>query len=158
MTSTRASDELIPPQRSVDRVRVIRRSMRCFVLGLIGLVPLFGAAFACQALRLRRNVSLDLKDDWTPPPVYCYWLIGATAMMAGDALIGWAGDCAIGLALVALQSYHCWRTFRNRVELIWNPAERQLFLGVICAYAGLGLGLWMVVVLGLQIRRAIGSI
>jgi hypothetical protein len=141
--------------RSLDMVRVIRRSLRCLLFGWIGLVPLFGIGFACQAMRLRRRVSADLGDDWTPPPVYCYWLLGAVGMVAVTSWIGLWGDLALCGALLGLQSWHCWRRHANRPQNVWNPADRELFLGTLFAYAGLGLSLWTVVVLVLVVVQIV---
>jgi hypothetical protein len=156
MTNARVTHELTRSPGSIDMVRVIRRSMRCFVFGVIGLVPLFGAGFACQALRLRHRVSADVQDGWTPPPLYCYWLLGGLAMMAGNSLWSVPGDVTVCVALLSVQSWHCWRSFQRRSETIWNPADHELFWGALFAYAGLGLTLWTVVVLVLQVIKMVG--
>lgn len=139
-------------------VRVIRRSMRCLLFGWIGLVPLFGIGFACQAVRLRRRVSADLGDGWDPPPVYCYWLLGAAGMVAVTSWIGFWGDLALGGALLGLQSWHCWRRYARHPQKVWNPGDRELFLGTLFAYAGLGLSLWMVVVLVLVVVHFVAPV
>ena len=158
MTKPRVTNELIGSPRSVDMVRVIRRSMRCFLFGVIGLVPLLGAGFAYQALRLRRSLSTDLEDGWAPPPVIVFWLMGIAAMIASRSLLGLGGDLAICVAILGLQSWLCWHRFQNRREKVWNPGGRQLLLGVLSAYAGLGLSLWIVVVLVLQVLKMLDPV
>ncbi len=156
MTSPGESSEagrLAP--RSIDRVRVIRRSMRCQVFGLIGLLPLFGAGFAYQALRLKGSVSAEVGDDWRSPPVYCYWLVGALAMLAVNRAFDLAGDVALCVVLLALQAWHVWRRFQRRRAGAWNPGDREVFLGVLFAYTGLGFSLWAVVVVVLQVLQAL---
>jgi hypothetical protein len=158
MTKPQVTNELIGSPRSVDMVRVIRRSMRCFLFGVVGLVPLIGAGFAYQALRLRRSLSADLEDGWTPPPVIVFWLMGIAAMLVARSWLGLAGDLAICVAILGLQSWLCWRSFQNRHEKVWNPGGRQLFLGVLSAYAGLGVSLWIVVVLVLQVLQVLDPV
>ena len=58
----------LPAPVSVDRVRLIRRSIRCFVFGLMGAVPLLGLGMACLALLLGRclvpeNRTADFKKS-----------------------------------------------------------------------------------------------
>jgi hypothetical protein len=156
MTNARVTDTLMRSPGAVDMVRVIRRSMRCFTFGVLGLVPLFGTGFACQALRLRRSVSEDLQDGWKPPPVYGYWLLGALALMAGNSFWSLPGDLTACIAVLGLQSWHCWRSFLRRAGTAWNPADHELFWGTLFAYAGLGLTLWSVVVLVLQVIKVAG--
>ena len=57
--------EVQPP--SVDRVRLIRRGMRCFVFGAIGLIPILGSGLAIQALRLRAGIKAGLGEGRTFP-------------------------------------------------------------------------------------------
>jgi hypothetical protein len=137
-------------------VRVIRRSMRCLAFGLIGLVPLVGTGFACQALRLGRAISLDFEDGWRPPPVYGYWLVGTMALVVADAALGLLGDLAVCSLLLGLQSWHCWRRSGGQGGRVWNPGHRELRWGVIFARAGLGLSLWTIVVLVLRVSKALG--
>ena len=149
-------DRSSPPPASIDMVRVIRRSIRCFVFGVIGLVPLFGAGFAYQALRLRRAVSLDLEDGWKPPPVYLYWLLGTVALLAADAGIGVPGDVVVCVVILGIQSWQCYRCFDRASTPVWNPGQRELLWGVLLAQVGLALTLWTIVVLVLRVSKAIG--
>jgi hypothetical protein len=144
--------------RSIDMVRLIRRSMRCFIFGLLGLIPFFGVGFAYQALRLRRAISADIGDAWDPPPVYCYWVIGLVAVIAAWSWITVTVAMLVFLAVVALQTWHCWRSFRAAPEAIWNPGRQQLFWGVIFAYAGLGLSLWALVLTVLLVAQSVQAV
>jgi len=142
--------------RSVDLVRVIRRSMRCSVFGLLGLAPfLLGTGFAYQAIRLGRAVNEDLQRPWDPPPVYLYWLAGTIAAALADRFTGVRGDVALCFALLALQTWHCWRSFNPAEDAPWNPGEGHLLCGLICAYAGLSVSVWTVVILVLTILKNI---
>jgi hypothetical protein len=140
--------------RSVDKIGLIRRSLRCWRFGLVGLLPLAGTGFAWQALRIRRRVSADLEENWKPPPVYIYWLVGTAATLPVDANLDIGGDLLLLMVLLAVQSWHCWRSFPRLAEPIWNPAGRHLTAGTLCAYLGLGLSLWTVVVSVLAILKA----
>ena len=58
------------PRCAADEIELIARSLRCFVRGLVGLLPLVGLPFAAAALagyfRLRRHRGFD----WNPAQDY----------------------------------------------------------------------------------------
>ena len=60
-----------PP--SMDRIEVIQRSLRCFTLGLIGILPLLGVPFALLALDNFRQVKRGLGTQWNPARTYLRW-------------------------------------------------------------------------------------
>ena len=65
-----------PPNRpSVDRVRMIRRSIRCFVFGAVGAVPLFGLGTAFLALRLQRELARE-----SGVPARAPWMDGSSVI------------------------------------------------------------------------------
>ncbi len=135
---------------SIDMVRLIRRSMRCFIFGLLGIVPLFGAGFAWQALRLQGAITRELEEAWTLPPVYCYWLLGVVGLAGADRWGGGAADLAFCFVLLIVQSWHIWRSFVSRRESVWNPGGPQLLWGTVLANAGVSLSVWVVVILVLR--------
>ena len=91
-----------PP--SVDRVRLIRRGMRCFVFGSIGLIPILGSGLAIQAIRLRDDIKAELGERPDLPPVYVYWLGGLILLWALDGRWGISGDLATCVVLLAAQT------------------------------------------------------
>jgi ABC-type phosphate transport system permease subunit len=57
----------------MDKIEVIQRSLRCFTLGLIGIVPLLGVPFALLALDDFRQVRRGLGTQWNPARSYLKW-------------------------------------------------------------------------------------
>jgi hypothetical protein len=64
-----------PPSSSapMDRVGVIQRSLRCFTLGLIGLLPGLGIPFAIVALAIHFQVRREIGSNWNPAQQYLTW-------------------------------------------------------------------------------------
>jgi hypothetical protein len=83
----------------VNKVLVIQRSLHCFVLGLISLVPLLGLPLAIRALQLYWQVKADVGQDWNPADVYCLWggrlafwgCVLAVLTCFGIAILVWLG-------------------------------------------------------------------
>jgi hypothetical protein len=71
-----------------ERIRAIEGSLRCFTLGLLGLVPVLGLPAAFIALYLHGKVTNDAGEGWNPASTYANW---------GCAL-GWIG-VAVTVAL-----------------------------------------------------------
>ncbi len=135
--------------RSVDMARVIRQSIRCFVFGVLGAVPIIGIGLALQALRLHRKVFGELEESWKPPPLYWYWFIGLLYLWVYQELFGATGALSIVFIIAGLQTYHLWRSYPP--EPRWNPGERHLFWGVALAYLGCFGSLTVVAVVALWI-------
>jgi len=57
----------------MDKIEVIQRSLRCFTLGLIGILPLLGVPFALFALDNFRQVRRGLGTQWNPARTYLRW-------------------------------------------------------------------------------------
>ena len=123
--------------RSVDMVRVIRRSMRCFVFGCIGFIPILGLGLAAQAMYLLRSVFAELNHPWHPPPVYYLWVLAVPTLWYVDELLGFAGCAVILGGLMAGQSYWLWKQFPREPTELWNPAREHLFWGMALGYAGI---------------------
>lgn len=137
---------------SIDQVRVIRRSRRCFIYGAIGLVPVLGTGLAVQALRLRDDVAAEVGERWAPPPILWLWLGGWVVLWGADAQFGFSGALVAGMALLGAQSWMVWRQAGSDPEAVWNPGRPMLVLGTLFAYAGLSASGWAVALL---ISRAV---
>jgi hypothetical protein len=81
----------MPP--NTDRIRLIERSLRCFVYGLLSLIPLVGLGLALLAIRLHFRTWAESGGDWNPAKRYLLggfclaWLgvllsLGAMALFA----------------------------------------------------------------------------
>lgn len=57
----------------MNRVDVITKSLRCFVLGLIGFVPLLGIPAGVLAITTFRQVTLRKGEGWNPARRYLLW-------------------------------------------------------------------------------------
>lgn len=76
--------DIVPANRpSVDRVRLIRRSIRCGWFGFLGLIPVIGLGLAVQAVRLHRQINSEQGTAWEQPAVSWPWLVYWLAAMAG---------------------------------------------------------------------------
>ena len=64
---------------SMDKIEMIQRSLRCFILGLIGIVPLLGVPFALLALDNFRQIRRGQGTQWNPAQTYLRWGL-ATAL------------------------------------------------------------------------------
>jgi hypothetical protein len=65
----------------MDSIQIIERSLRCFVLGLIGLVPVLGVPFGVAALVVFREVARGSGTRWNPAQTYLTW--GLATALAG---------------------------------------------------------------------------
>lgn len=140
--------------KSVDMIRMIRRSRRCGLFGLIGAVPVIGLGLAWQALRLYSQVSAEMGEDWRPPRLYVYWIIALSFMAAFNGLFGFLGAFSVFGIFVGLQTWHLWRSFPETNGPIWNPGRRHMRWGITFAYAGY-LGSWSLI--GLVLIHASGG-
>ena len=73
------------------RIQIIERSIRCFVFGLLGLLPGIGLPFAVGALAYYRDVKGGQNSAWNPARSYLLW--GIICAIAGLLL-------TLGLTLV----------------------------------------------------------
>lgn len=124
----------IPP----DRVSIIRRSQRCFVFGLCGLVPLFGVGLAWQATVLALQVAKEcgepIRQSTKGGLVIVLGLILTGVLLeleqAGLAL-------ALGFLLAAIPGILLLREYHRTKAREWNPARHLLFWGAGLAQAGM---------------------
>lgn len=57
----------------LTKVEMIERSMSCFQMGLLGLLPLIGIPMAVRALRLHHCVRRSQIGEWNPAHRYLFW-------------------------------------------------------------------------------------
>lgn len=144
---------MVAAGRSVDRARLIRRSLRCFTFGALGLFPVVGVGLAMQALRLADRIHAELGAVQERPPVYLFWIPGLLLVWLGDAALGVRGEVAACVVLLAIQSARVWRGVNGLPTAALNPAHLQVALGVTFAYAGLALSLWILAAVGHEVVR-----
>lgn len=80
-------------QTPADRIRLIHQSHRCFVLGLLSVLPLVGLVLAPLAIRLHLRAWSDAWAGWNPARRYWragYWLAwaGVAVSLIALALLG----------------------------------------------------------------------
>jgi hypothetical protein len=64
-----------------EKIKMIKASLRCFVFGLLGLLPLLGLPFAVAALVNSGKVRAGQKFLWNPARPY--WILGLTCAILG---------------------------------------------------------------------------
>jgi hypothetical protein len=57
----------------LSKVEMIERSIRCFELGLFGLIPVIGIPMAVMALAESRRVKLGQGAMWNPAQRLLFW-------------------------------------------------------------------------------------
>ncbi len=68
----------------MPRIIVIQLSLRAFVCGLIGVVPVIGLVPALYALFCRARIARRYRDEWNPASNYLKW--GSVLAVAGLGL------------------------------------------------------------------------
>jgi hypothetical protein len=68
------------------KIAMLKNSMRCFVLGLLGLLPVIGLPFAVAALWLAGRARVAEKQSWNAARPYRIW--GAVCAAAGTIFWG----------------------------------------------------------------------
>jgi hypothetical protein len=58
---------------SIAKIKILRRSIRCFVFGLIALVPVFGLPFGVLALVTSGQVRAGQRQYWNAARAYWIW-------------------------------------------------------------------------------------
>ena len=79
-----------------DKVRVIEQSLRCFVFGLLSLIPLLGLPFAVLAVVRHRDAWSQADREWNPARLYLVWGFGL-AWLGGLISLG-----ALAIFVIAL--------------------------------------------------------
>ena len=57
----------------LTKVEMIERSLSCFRLGLVGLIPLIGVPFAVRSLQHAHRVKHGQGAVWNPAQRYLFW-------------------------------------------------------------------------------------
>jgi len=72
----------------MDKVRVIKLSLRCFTMGWLGLLPLIGMVPALMAIFLYLKVKTASDDEWNPAGKHLLWgyILGYIGMAMSVAL------------------------------------------------------------------------
>ncbi|MGO8839105.1 MAG: hypothetical protein ACLQAH_17250 [Limisphaerales bacterium] len=76
------------------KIRIFKASMRCFVFGLLGLIPVIGLPFALAALWISGRVRAKEKQMWNAAQPYRIW--GVVCAAVGTVL--WTGVLMIVIA------------------------------------------------------------
>jgi hypothetical protein len=72
------------PRPPLTKIEMIERSMRCFELGLFGLLPVIGIPLAVMSLFQSQRVKLGQGALWNPAQRYWFW--GGVCARMGIAL------------------------------------------------------------------------
>ena len=75
----------------MSQVRVIERSLRCFVYSLFGLIPVLGLGPAFIALFHFRKAVSEAAGEWNPAKKYLYWGFGLAGFGVFLSLVVFAG-------------------------------------------------------------------
>jgi len=62
------------------KIRMLQSSLRCFVFGLLGLLPLIGLPFALAALWMGGRIRLQEKHLWNAARPYRIWGVVCAAL------------------------------------------------------------------------------
>ena len=124
------------PSQPPDRVQIIRRSLRCFGFGLIGVVPLFGLAAAGLAWRLGRSVFAETGERWDFKAIGGCWICGLILITGYTFAVDSSAALVIGIIFLGLQNFLLHSQYRNNVAPIWNPARHLVYWGVGLACTG----------------------
>ena len=90
-----------PPAATGDKIGMIEGSMRCYVCGLIGLVPVLGIPGSILALIWGARARRAAQQQWTPADLYL--ALGHAAAIAGLLLSALA--LAALLAVLAHEAF-----------------------------------------------------
>jgi hypothetical protein len=79
----------------VDKIQAINRSLRCFVFGLLALIPVLGLPMGAVAWMHAVVVARKFKGQWNPAQRYLLWgralgLLGGLLSITIFPLLIWA--------------------------------------------------------------------
>jgi len=138
----------LPP----DRAQIIRRSLRCLVFGLIGVLPLFGMAAAGLALRLGRKIAEETGERWSFHAVGGCWICGLILIKLYSFAVDRSAAVAVAGIFLGLQVYLLRSLYRNNSAKEWNPARHLVYWGVGLAYTGWVASIGIVLYVLVQLR------
>ncbi len=64
---------------SAKKIKMLKASLRCFVYGLLSLIPLFGFPFAIGALWISGRVRVTERNYWNAARPYRIWGVACAA-------------------------------------------------------------------------------
>jgi hypothetical protein len=126
-----------PPQPPPDKVRVIHRSVRCFIFGLVGAVPCFGLGMVWLAFKLYRDIAAETGEPVTLYPLYLTSVSGVWLAAACGAYDLPDGVLADAIVLLVLQFLFIRRQYLRNAPAEWNPARHLMYWGLGLANLGL---------------------
>jgi hypothetical protein len=65
---------------AADKIQMLNSSMRCFVFGLLGLLPVLGFPFALAALWISGQARVKEKQFWNAARPYRIWGVACAAV------------------------------------------------------------------------------
>jgi hypothetical protein len=71
---------------AVTKIKMMKASLRCFFVGLLGLLPIIGLPFAILALLASGQVRVGQKRFWNPARPY--WIGGIICAVIGTIFWG----------------------------------------------------------------------
>jgi len=71
----------------MNRIEMINRSLRCFVFGLLGLVPLLGIPASAVSFVQYWQVAQQADGDWNPAESYLAWGLVLAIMGLGLSFV-----------------------------------------------------------------------
>ncbi len=120
------------------RRRLIRRSLRCEMLGWVGLIPVLGAGVAFVAVQLHRQTLRDAGEQHPQVKTWTALTLGAPLSAAVAAYESTASGIVMATLFLLLTFHHLQlQSVSAAACAALKPARRQLFRGGALAYAGL---------------------
>ena len=124
------------PSPVADPIRVINRSVRCFIFGVVSLVPCFGLGTVWLAFRLFLDVAEETGEPVKLYPLYLTSIAGvwlAAACGYNDLPLGVLADA---LVIAVLQFLFLRRQYVRNAPGEWNPARHLMYWGLGLANLG----------------------
>jgi hypothetical protein len=125
------------PSPPADRVRVINRSVRCFIFGVIGVIPCFGLGTAWLAFRLFLDLAAETREPVKLYPLYLTSMAGAVVAIFCCAMSLPDGVLADVIFLLGFQLLFLRRQYFHTTPAEWNPARHLMYWGLGLANLGL---------------------
>jgi hypothetical protein len=125
-----------------EMIRLIHRSVRCFVLGLAGAVPVLGIFAAFQAIRLFQSITRETGEAVRWKDFYRLWVLGIGFATLLFPLESPAQSLALMIGFGLLQLLILRQAESARVARSWNPARRHLYWGMALAHFGIACTFW----------------
>jgi len=113
--------------RPIDPIQIIRRSLRCFITGIVSAIPIIGAMISLIAIQIFIQVCQQTGERFH----YRFWCRKWSAFFLITVITAcfnkWLGFACLILCIGmwAFQLILGWCI----VPPVWNPARRYLFLG-----------------------------